>query len=114
MESSANKAATVNITYKNNSTYDRSYTITYNGSAVDLSGDVLRMDIKKNRDDQSYLYRLSTADSSITVSGTSNNIITFNKQMNLPNDTYYQDLFNVTQVDYIWEGLFKIARNITT
>jgi len=65
---------------------------------------------KKNRNYQSYVYRLVSG-VDITIS-TDN--LTWSKVMNLPNDTYYYDVYNVTDGDYIMGGLIKVSRNITT
>ena len=113
MEIDISKQVTKNIKYKNNSDFDLSITVTYNGSAVDLSGDTIRMDIKKNRNYQSYVYRLLSG-TDITVSGANNNILTWSKTMNLPNDIYFYDVYNATDGDYIMGGLIKVLRNITT
>ena len=107
------KEADVNIKYKNNSDFDLVVTITSGGSAVDLSGDTIRMDIKENRNFQSYVYRLTTA-TEITISGANNNVLTFSKTMNLPNDTYYYDCYDATDGDYLFGGFIKVKRNITT
>lgn len=114
MEINIAKQDDANIKYKNNSEFDLSVTVTSNGSAVDLSGKTIRMDVKKNRTYQSYVYRLSTTGGEITISGADNNILTWSKVMNLPNDTYVYDVYNVTDEDYIMGGLIKVLRNITT
>ena len=114
MEIDIAKQDDTNIKYKNNSDFDLSVTVTSGGSAVDLSAKVIRMYIKKNRDYQSFVYNLSTTGGEITVSGASNNILTWSKVMELPNDTYYYDVYNVTDNDYIMGGLIKVLRNVTT
>lgn len=100
----------VNLTYKNNSEFDWSINVTKNGAAYDLTGKTIRMMIKKNRTYQSYVYLLVSG-TEITIS--SNNL-TWSKVMDLPNDTYYYDVYNLTDTDYIAGGLFKVLRNITT
>jgi hypothetical protein len=110
MEIDISKQDDTNITYKNNSEFDLSVNVTKNGAAYDMSGKTVRMDIKKNRTYQSYVYRLVSG-TDITIS--SNNL-TWSKVMNLPNDTYHYDVYNVTDTDYIMGGLLKIKRNITT
>ena len=110
MEIDISKESHTNITYKNNSDFDLSVNVTKAGVAYDMSGKTIRMDIKKNRKYQSYVYRLVSG-TDITIS-TAN--LTWLKTMNLPNDTYYYDVYNVTDGDYIMGGLLKVLRNITT
>ena len=100
----------VNIKYKNNSVFDLDVNVLNDGVAYVLTDKTLRMDIKKNRNYQSYVYRL-TSGTDITISG--NNLV-WSKVMNLPNDTYFYDLYNETDSNYIMGGLIKVERNITT
>lgn len=109
-ELNISKGDQVNVTYKNNSDFDLSVNVTKDGSAYDLTGKVIRMMIKKNRDFQSYVYSLVSG-TDITIS-TAN--LTFSKVLNLPNSTYYYDVYNVTDQDYIMSGLIKVIPNITT
>ena len=110
MEIDIAKQTDVNITYENNSDFDLSVNVSKNGSAYDMSGKTVRMMIKKNRNYQSYVYNLVSG-TEITIS--SNNLL-WSVVMNLPNDTYYYDVYNVTDEDYIMGGLLKVLRNITT
>ena len=110
MEIDIAKESHTNITYKNNSDFDLSVNVTKAGVAYDMSGKTIRMDVKKNRKFQSYVYRLVSG-TDITIS-TAN--LTWSKTMSLPNDTYYYDVYNVTDGDYIMGGLLKVLRNITT
>lgn len=110
MEIDIAKQTDTNLKYKNNSEFDLSVNVTKNGAAYDMSGKTVRMMIKKNRDYQSYVYNLVSG-AEITIS-TDN--LTWSKVMNLPNDTYYYDVYNVTDGDYIMGGLIKVLRNITT
>ena len=106
------KQATINIRYKNASLFDLVVRVTKDdGSIYDLTSDTLRMDIKKNRDDTSYVYRLTQADG-ITIS--EQNLLTFSKVMELPNDTYHYDLKITTDNYFIMGGLIKVERNVTT
>jgi len=112
MEIDIRKQENVNIRYKNGSVFDLSFRLKKDdGSVYDLSSDTLRMDIKKNRDDSSYVYRLTSA-TEITISDT--NLVTFSKVLNLPNDTYYYDLKITTDNYFIMGGLIKVERNVTT
>lgn len=106
------KGQRVNIKYENNTTFDLVLRVTINnGSAYTLTGKELRMDVKENRDDQSYKYRLTDSDG-ITITDT--NLLTWDKVMNLPNDTYYFDLKIITDSYIIMGGLIKIERDVTT
>ena len=110
MEIDIAKQEDTNIKYKNNSEFDLSVNVTKNGASYDMTGKSVRMMIKKNRDFQSYVYLLVSG-TEITIS--SNNL-TWSKVMNLPNDTYYYDVRNATDDDYIMGGLLKVKRNIST
>ncbi len=110
MEIDISKQDDTNITYKNNSEFDLSVNVTKNGSDYNMTGKTVRMMIKKNRTYQSFVYNLISG-TDITIS--SNNL-TWSKVMDLPNDTYYYDVYNVTDTDYIMGGLLKIKRNIST
>ena len=104
------KQTDTNIKYKNSSEFDLSVNVKKSGADYDMSGKTVRMMIKKNRTYQSFVYNLVSG-TDITIS--SNNL-TWSKVMNLPNDTYYYDVYNVTDEDYIMGGLIKVLRNITT
>ena len=109
MEIDIAKEEHTNITYKNNSEFDLSVDVTKAGVAYTMTGKTIRMMIKKNRHFQSYVYSLVSG-TDITIA-TAN--LTWSKVMNLPNDTYYYDVYNVTDGDYIMGGLIKVLRNIT-
>lgn len=100
----------VNLTYKNGSEFDWSINVTKNGSSYDLTGKAIRMMIKKNKTYQSYVYLLVSG-TDITIS--SNNL-TWSKIMELPNSTYFYDVWNSTDNDFIAGGLLKVIKNITT
>ncbi len=105
------KEEALNITYKNKSDFDLVIRVTRDdGSAYTLTGKSLRMDIKANRDNSSFLFRLTDSDG-ITISDT--NRLTFSKVMELPNDTYFYDLKIVTDDYFIMGGLIKVVRNVT-
>ena len=106
------KQATINIRYKNKSVFDLVVRVTKDdGSVYDMTGHELRMDIKKNWDASSYLYRLTDSDG-ITI--TESNLLTFSKVMELPNDTYVYDLKDIDDDYFIMGGLIKVERNATT
>ena len=112
MEITLIKQQSVNIKYKNGSVFDFSFRVTKDDdSAYDLTSDTLRMDIKENRNDNTYVYRLVSG-TEITISDT--NLVTFSKVMELPNDTYYYDLKITSDNYFIIGGLIKVERNVTT
>lgn len=107
------KQVDLNIRYKNKSVFDLTIRVYRDdGSDYDLSEDDLRMDVKENRNDQSYVYRLESGTSDIVISET--NLVTFNKVMNLPNDTYVYDLKITTDNYFIMGGLIKVERDVTS
>ena len=112
MEINLIKQKTVNIKYKNGEIFDFSFRVYKDdGTDYDLSSDTLRMDIKKNRDDSSYVYRLTSV---TEIAITDTNLVTFNKVLDLPNDTYYYDLKITSDNYFIIGGLIKVERNVTT
>ena len=110
MDIDITKQSAVNIDYKNNSEFDLSIDVKKSGVVYDMTGKTIRAMVKKNRDWQSAVYTLVSG-TDITIA-TAN--LTFSKVMNLPKDTYYYDIYNVTDDDYIAGGLIKVERNITT
>jgi len=110
MEIDISKQDDTNLTYKNNSDFDLSVNVKKNGAAYTMTDKTVRMQIKKNRNYQSYVYSLVSG-TDITISGSN---LTWSKTMSLPNDTYFYDVYNVTDGDYIMGGLLKIKRNQTT
>ena len=111
MEIDITKQDNYSIKYTNNSTFDWSWRALKAGVAYDLSAKTIRMDIKKNKDYQSYVYRL-VSPTEITISDT--NLLTWSKVLSLPNDTYYYDVLVVEDNYYLRGGLIKVERNITT
>ena len=106
------KGERINIGYENTSDFDLRIRVTQNdGTPYTLTGKTLRMDIKENRKNQTFIYRLTDSDG-ITISDT--NLLTFSKVMTLPNETYPYDLKIVTDDYFIMGGLIKVERNVTT
>ena len=106
------KGERVNLKYENNSTFNLVIRVYQDdGSAYTLTGKTIRMDVKENRDKQSYVYRLTSA-TEITISDT--NLLTWNKVMNLPNDTYMYDVKIIDDGYFIMGGLIKVERTVTT
>ena len=106
------KGERINIKYENNTVFDLIIRVTKNsGVAYTLTAKTLHMDVKKNREDASYVYRLTQADG-ITISDT--NLLTFSKVMSLPSDTYYYDLKITTDNYIIMGGLIKVERDVSS
>ncbi len=106
------KGERINISYEDKTLFDLVVTVTKNdGSAYTLTGKSIRMDVKENRDKQSFVYRLVSG-TDITISGT--NKLTWNKVMTLPNDTYVYDVFIIDDNYITMGGLLKIERTIST
>jgi len=61
------------------------------GAAYDLSGKTVILSIKKKRTDSEAVETISTTDTEIVISGASNDTLTFNKVINLPNAKYQYD-----------------------
>jgi len=105
-------AASYDIKYYANDTFDLSVTITdSDGAAVDLSAKTLTMTLKKKKTGTA-VQTLSTA-SEITVSGAGNNIVTFSGTYDLKERAYYYDLENTTDSDTLMYGLFIVTKDIT-
>jgi len=106
------KGERINLSYEDKTTFDLVIRVNQDdGSAYTLTGKTIRMDVKENRDKQSFIYRLTSA-TEITISDT--NLLTWNKVMTLPNDTYVYDVFIVDDGYVIMGGLLKIERTIST
>jgi len=112
MEIDISKQGQYNVKFTNNTKFDWSWrALTSTGATYTLTGKTVRMDIKKNRNFQSYVYRI-TSPTEIVISDT--NLLTWNKVLDLPNDTYYYDVLVVTDSHVLRSGLIKVVRNITT
>lgn len=106
------KPAIYNITYYANDVFDLSITVTdQDGVAVDLSGKTLYFTLKKSYKYNEPILTLSTA-SEITVSGASNNIVTFSGTYDLELNRYAYDLHNSTDDETIMYGTFIVTQNI--
>ena len=105
------KGEKIQINYMANDTFDTSVTITDDGTAEDLSGKTLVMNIKKDANYQSYVYQLTTA-SEISISGASNNIVTFSGTYDLNQGVYFYSLKNTTDDETLMYGTFVVTKNI--
>jgi hypothetical protein len=105
-------AANYNITYYTEDVFDLSIAVTdASGNAVDLSAKSLVFTIKKNYKYTEAVQTLTSA-SGITVSGASNNIVTFNADWSFEQDRYAYDLHNITDNETIMYGAFILTQNI--
>jgi len=103
--SSVNK----NIVYHNADDFNKSYIVTLNGVAVDLSDKRLEFTVRKKKTglESNAVINIST-DSEIVVSGTDSNIVTFSGNYPINTDDYYHDLENTTDKETIMEGRFYV------
>lgn len=109
------KADYCDIKYYRNDEFNRNISVLdETGSPVNLSGKVLVMQIKKNKNDPSTkaLATLSSA-SEITISGTFNNVIIFSGLYDLAERAYFYDLENVTDNETIIYGKFIVTGDVT-
>ena len=85
------------------------------GLEVDVSGDELNAQIKKNRSDSEdkAVANLSTTDGTIVVSGVDGDIVTLLGQYDLKRDSYYIDIENTTQKNTIRYGRFNVTADTT-
>lgn len=106
-------AAQYDIKYYRNDELDLNITVTdSDGDAVDLSGKTLVMQIKAKKTDSTSLYELTVGDG-ITVSGASNNIVTFSGTYDLSEKAYFYDMENQTDNKTIMEGKFIVTGDVT-
>lgn len=108
------KAAQCEIRYYRNDARELIISVTEDGSAVNLTGKSLKMQIKrrKNDPDSKVLYELTTS-SGIAISGTEGNIITISLEFNLEEDDYYYDLENTTDKTTLIYGKFIVTGDVT-
>jgi hypothetical protein len=101
------------IFYYNNTTFDLSVTFTDDDdAAVDLSGKTLTFTIKRTAQHSTAILTLTTADA-ISVSGASNNIVTFSGVYGFSERSYVYDLKNSTDSDVLMYGAFTVTKNVT-
>lgn len=109
------KAQNNNIKHYRGDVFDEIWTITKSdGTAYDLSGKTIRLSIKIDKTDTTEVAYISTADGDISISGTSNNVLTFNKIIELNERAYYYDLEVVDDnytISYgLWEETYDVNR----
>ena len=103
-----------NIEYYANDVFDEVLTITdADGSAVDLSAKTLTFVAKKRKTDATSdaVINISTA-SEISVSGASNNVVTFSGTYDLTERSYHYDLTNTTDNLTLSYGLFIVTEDV--
>ena len=107
------KPATHDIVYYRNDVLDLAITVTdQDGVAVDLSGKTLTFQARKKKTSTSTVINISTP-SKITVSGASNNVVTFSGTYDLAERSYYYDLENTTDSETIMCGMFIVTGDVT-
>jgi hypothetical protein len=74
-------------------------------AAVDLSAKTLLFSIRETESGTA-VDTMGTAEGTITVSGASNNVLTFSKTLTLSQKNYYYDLLNSTDTENIMDGRF--------
>lgn len=108
------KAASNDIKYYQNDVFDMSIEVTdQDGIAVNLSSKTLKFQVKKKKIDAEAdaVVDIST-DSEISISGASNNIVTFSGTYDLPQRSYYYDLENTTDNETIMYGRFIVTGDV--
>lgn len=100
------------------STYQgASFDIAVNGAPLDLTGALIRIDMKVSKDETEYAKQFTTEDGSITISGTTAGQFLIPPQIiDIPAFNYIYDvkitlLSGVVKV-YVW-GYFQVLQNVT-
>lgn len=111
---------TYNITAWQGANWDRTFTITQNGSALNLSGYTSAMQVREAADSTAYLLSLTSASNQgITLGGTAGTIdvaITASQSSAIPAGSYAYDLeitSNAGQVTRLLQGAFTVSGNVT-
>jgi hypothetical protein len=110
------RPAQYNVQIWRNDTWSQVFQILANNVAVNLTGCVITIQVRKTASASTIDLTLSTADSSITIGGASNNQITLNKKVTIAAGSYLYDmnvLFPSGEVKtYVW-GSFFVQEDIT-
>lgn len=85
------------------------------GNPVDLSGVELELQVKYKPEDPltRAIIVFKTTDSTLTISGASNNNITMHGVYQVKIGLWYHDLYRFDLEEYIMEGRFSIQSNVT-
>ena len=110
------RPAQYNVKIWRNDSWAQTFAILSNDVAVDLSGSTIVIQVRATADSSTALLTLTTTDNSITIGGTSHNLITLNKKVTIAAGSYVYDM-NVTYPSgevktYIW-GTFFVQEDIT-
>lgn len=101
------KAQNNDVYHYSGDVFDASWTITKDDTtAYDLSGKTIELSIKTNKSDTTALETLTTTAGEISIGGGSNNVLTFNKVVTLPEGAYYYDLEITTDSYTISYGIW--------
>ena len=109
---------TYNITAYQGADFDRTFTITQGGTALNLSGYTSGMQVREAADSTAYLLSL-TSSSGITLGGTAGTIavaITSAQSSAISAGSYAYDLeitSGAGQVTRLLEGAFTVSGNVT-
>ena len=108
-----------NITVYAGADYDKTFTVTQNGSAINWTGYTARMQVRDSSDATATLLSLTTGGSGITLGGTAGTIavvITSTQSAAIASGAYAYDLELVSsgnQVTRLLQGSFIVSGNVT-
>jgi len=108
---------TYNITAYQGADWDRTFTITQSGTALNLTGYSAAMQVREAADSTAYLLSL-TSGSGITLGGTAGSVavaITSAQSSALSSGSYAYDLelISGSQVTRLLQGAFTVVGNVT-
>ena len=109
------KAQENDISHYRGDVFDEVWTITKDDeSAYDLSGKTLVLSIKEKKTYTTAAETLTTTDGEIAISGASNNVLTFDKVVELDERGYYYDL-EIVDDNYTisygqWKEVYDVNR----
>lgn len=110
------RPAQYNVQIWRNDSWSQTFAIFANDVAVNLTGSTITIQVRRTANNPVIDLTLSTADSSITIGGASNNQITLNKQVTIAAGSYLYDMnvaFPSGEVKtYVW-GTFFVQEDIT-
>lgn len=111
---------TYNITCWQGATYDKTFTVTQNGTAINYTGYSARMQVREAADSTAYLLSLTDTNGGITLGGTAGTIallITSAQSSAISAGAYAYDLELVAgiegQVTRLLQGSFNVVGNVT-
>lgn len=107
------KAAIVNVKHYSGDVFDLNVSLTNSdGTALNLNGKSLLMQVKKKKTSSTALAELTTP-TEIVIEGTSKNEIRCDKVIALSEGTYYYDIENITDNVTIVKGTFEVEYDVT-